>query len=187
MNRKEVAKIFAILKSNYNNFFKKLTIEEANGMVNLWALMFQEEPYEIVSAAVLSYIATKEDGFPPNVGEIKAHIRKLTEPQEMSEIEAANLIMKATANGYYNSKKEFEKLPHILQKLVGSSSKLKEWALMDSETLNSVVSSNIMRSYRVIQKQENEAKSLPPTVKKALSDFTEKLNIERIEKANEDS
>ena len=156
-------------------------------MVNLWALMFREEPYEIVSAAVLSYIATKEDGFPPNVGEIKAHIRKLTEPQEMSEIEAANLIMKAAANGYYNSKKEFEKLPPVLQKLVGSPSRLKEWALMDSETLNSVVSSNIMRSYRVIQKQENEAKSLPPIVNKALSDFTEKLDIERIEKANEES
>ena len=171
MTKTDTVKIFAILKVNYSNFFKNLTEIEAKAMVELWAEMFADEPAQLVSAAVKSYIATDISGYPPNVGAIKENVRKLTAPKAMAEIEAINIIRHAAANSLYDADAEFEKLPQILKRLTGNSTRLREWGLMDSDTFNSVVASNVMRSYKTILKEEREYQVLPKDVKQALSEF----------------
>lgn len=174
----ETLKIFAVLKANYSNFFKTISRVDAEAQVNLWAEMFQDEPYNLVGAAVKSYIATDINGFPPNVGKIKEQIRKLTQTEQLTEQEAINLILKATQNSIYNSQDEFNKLPPVLQKLVGSPNQLREWAIMDSDVVNSVVSSNLMRSYRVIAERERQQQALPSSVKNILDAAAERLSLE---------
>lgn len=164
----ETLKIFSVLKANYPNFFKNTSKADAEAQVNLWAEMFKEEPYELVSASVLSHIATDTNGYPPNVGQIKANISKLTSQEDMTEQEAVNLILKACANSGYNSKEEFEKLPPILQRLVGSPSQLKEWSQMDSDVVNSVIASNLMRSYKTVAERERHHQALPTSVRQLL-------------------
>lgn len=178
MNREETLKIFSVIKANYGNFFKSMTKTDAEAMVSLWEDMFSDEPYELVGAAVKSFIASDVEGYPPNVGKIKEHIKKLTEPDEMTEQEAANLIFKALSNSIYNSESEFEKLPPTLQTLVGSPNMLREWAMMDSDTVHSVISSNLMRSYRNISEREKFKQALPSSVKNLLAEATQKLCIE---------
>lgn len=168
MTLTETFKIIAVLKANYPFMDKGLTIDEIEGRTNLWAEMFADDDYRIVGGAVKAYIANDETGYAPNVGQIKSYIRKLTEPDEMTEQEAVNLILKAAANSGYNSQAEFEKLPPVLQRLVGSPSQLKEWALMDSSVVNSVVSSNLMRSFKAVAQQEKEIKALPSSVRQIL-------------------
>ena len=85
-------------------------------------------------------------------------------------------MLKATRRSILNSKEEFEKLPPILQRLVGSPSKLKEWALMDADTVNSVVASNLMRSYKVIAEKEKEFQALPSNVR-AVLESAKKVNL----------
>lgn len=177
MTYDETAKIFSVLKANYANFFKGVSRLDAEAMLKLWTKMFSDEPYEVVSAAVMSFIASDIKGFPPNVGLIKAHVRKLTKKPEMTEQEAANLILKAATNSIYNSKQEFEKLPPTLQRLVGSPNKLKEYALMDIEVLNTVVSSNIQRSFKIIQQQEKEYAALPTSIKQLSSALAENFKM----------
>lgn len=178
MNYEETLKIFAVMKANYMNFFKGMSRIDAEAQVNLWCEMFQDTPYELVGAAVKAHIATDTDGYPPNVAKIKEQIRKLTQTEEMSEQEAVRLIMRACSNSTYNAKTEFDKLPPTLQRLVGSPSQLREWAMMDSEVLNSVVSSNLMRSYRVVAERERQHQALPSSVRNLIAGITEQKLLE---------
>lgn len=173
----ETLKIFAVLKANYSNFYKTITRTDAEAQVNLWSEMFADDDYTIVGAAVKAYIANDENGYPPNVGKIKAYIRKLTEPEEMTEQEATTLILKALQNGYYGAEEEFNKLPPTLQRLVGHPSQLRAWSQMDESEVQTVVASNIMRSYRVIAESQKQTEALPSSLRNMLEQASEKLRL----------
>ena len=178
MDRAETLKIFSVIKANYGNFFKNTTKTDAEAMVSLWEEMFCDEPYNVVGAAVKSFIASDVEGYPPTVGKIKEYIRKLTQPEAMTEQEASNIIFKAISNSLYNAEVEFDKLPPILQTLVGSPYMLREWAMMDSDTVHSVISSNIMRSYRVAEERHRVKEALPSNIKAMLEEASNRLSIE---------
>ena len=96
MNVNETLKILSVLKANYPNFYKGMSKIDAEAQVILWSEMFEDTPYELVGVAVKSYIATDVNGYPPNIGKIKEHIKSLSQSDnELSEQEAVNLIMKA--------------------------------------------------------------------------------------------
>lgn len=180
MNRTETLKIFSVLYAEYGYKFspKGMSKIDADAKANLWEEMFRDTPYELVGAAVKAYIATTTNGEPPNVGKIKDHIKKLTQQEEMTEQEAVNLIRKACSNSCYNSVEEFNKLPPVLQRLAGSPNQLREWAVMDTEVFNSVVSSNLMRSYKVVAERERQTKALPGHIRAFLEQTANNLLIE---------
>ena len=104
---------------------------------------------------------------------IIASIGEISRPAELSEGEAWALIAKALRNSSYNSEKEFEALPENLQRLVGHPSQLREWASMDTETVQSVVQSNFMRSYRARQESERKMQAMPSDVRAKLAGIAE--------------
>ncbi len=180
MNVNDTLKILSVLKANYPNFYKNMSKVDAEAQVNLWSEMFADTPYELVGAAVKSYIATDVNGYPPNIGKIKEQIRSLTQTEnEMSEQEAFNLIMKALQNSNYNAQAEFDKLPSVLQQLVGSPQMLREWAKMDTETVNSVVSSNLMRSFKAIKERERVQQALPSSTKNIIAELSNAFSMDK--------
>lgn len=172
MNLVETAKLMAVLETAYPMFYAKKTQQEREDAIRLWAEMFADEPGELVAMAVKALIKTRASTFPPGIGEITEKIQQLTQPNEMTELEAWGLVLKAIGNSNYNSGEEFQKLPPVLQKLVGSPSQLREWAAMDSETLNSVVASNFQRSYKIRAKSERDYLALPSSVKTYVASIT---------------
>lgn len=178
LNRKELLGIFALLEANYEPQFAKKTDLNKKAMVNLWEEHFIDKDYNIVKAAVNAYIATDTSGYLPNVGQINEHIRKLTQQDEMTEQEAVSLIMKATRNGLYGAKEEFEKLPPVLKRLAGSPEQIKVWAMMDEDEMQTVVASNLMRSYKAIAEKERQRQVLPSNIKAMLEQVKEQLKIE---------
>ena len=178
MDRAETLKIFSVIKAEYRNHFKDISAVDANAMVDLWTEMFADVDYGIVGAAVKSYILSNTSGHPPKVGQINELIKKLTEPEPMTEQEASNLIFKALSNGIYNAESEFDKLPPILQTLVGSPNMLREWAMMDSDTVKSVIASNIMRSYRVAEERHRVKEALPSNIRAMLEEASNRLSLE---------
>lgn len=174
MTYDETLAIMAVLKAAYPNFYKDMKRSEAEGIVSLWAQMFADEPAEVVAVAVKAHIVNDPKGFPPHIGAIKTAIAKLKNPEEMTEMEAWALVRKAVSNGIYGAVEEFNKLPEIVQRLVGSPNQLKEWALMDAETVGSVVASNFQRSYKVRAQSEREFLALPADVR----NFAEQLAAE---------
>lgn len=174
MTREETLAIMSVLKAAYPTFYKDMNRKDADGVVGLWASMFSDEPAELVAAAVKAHIATDVKGFPPHIGAIKEAITKLRQPEEMTEFEAWALVEKACRNSQYGSDKEFYKLPEICQRLVGSPRQLREWGMMDAETVASVVASNFQRSYRARAKHEREQMALPSDVKALMQQIAAK-------------
>lgn len=168
MDRGETLKIFSVIKANYGNFFKNMPKADAEAMVNLWTDMFSDKPYHLVGQALKAYIASDISGYPPNVGQINEQIKNLIQQNGMTEYDAITTIRKAMSNSIYNSQQEFDKLPKIIQRLVGSPNQLKEWATMDMNEFETVVASNLMRSYKVIKKEETEKAMLPKEIKKLI-------------------
>ena len=148
--------------------------------VNLWADMFAEEPFEAVAAATKAYIATDTGGFMPTIGKLKDMLHRMQSPQQMTQMEAWGLVAKALKNSIYGAAEEFQKLPPAVQRTVGSTAQLREWALMDAETVQSVVASNFQRSFQVCQKRENDFQKLPGAVKSFITELAGKMKFEEL-------
>jgi hypothetical protein len=177
MTKKEMAEILAIMQANYPDDFRGMSDAAMHGKINLWFMQFRDDEYKEVLAAVMAHIATDTNRFMPPVGVIKAKLVEIRQPEEMTEMEAWDLVSKATRNSSYNSAEEFAKLPPVVQRLVGSPMQLKEWAAMDTETLQSVVASNFQRSYKVRAKSERDYLALPASVKTYMAGLADGMRM----------
>ena len=177
MNRTETIKIMAVLRAAYPQYYDKQSQEDLHGIINLWTEMFSDDPYDIVALAVKALIKTRPSSYPPTIGEISAKILQITTPPEISELEAWAMVSNALRNSGYNSVKEFEKLPPIVQKIVGSPSQLREWSQMESTTVNSVIASNFQRSYKARTKNERDYMALPASVKSFMEELAAPMQM----------
>lgn len=169
MNRQETLAIMSVLKAAYPNFYKDMGRSDAESIVGLWEEMFKDDPAEVVAMAVKSHIANDRKGYPPHIGAIKDAIVKLhTRSTEMTELEAWGLVRKAIGNSNYEADKEFNKLPANIRRLVGSPNQLREWAMMDSDVVGSVVASNFQRSYKARVESDREYRALPSDVRETM-------------------
>ena len=168
MDRADVLRIMGVLKAAYPSYYRDMGAKEANSIVALWEEMFREDDPQVVALAVKAHIVNDKKGFPPHIGAIKEAIVKIVAPEEMTEQEAWALVAKACRNGTYGAQKEFDALPPVVQRLVGSPNQLKEWATMDSHELQTVVASNFQRSYRARAAHEREYLALPGDVRQAM-------------------
>lgn len=172
MTEKEIRMTLGVMKVAYPNSFRDMQEGDRNALVALWKRQFAEADYKAVSMAVDSIIATDPSPFMPTIGRIKEEITKLTQPKMLTEQEAWLLVEKACRNSNYNSKEEYDKLPPEVQRLVGSHNQLREWAMMNSDELKTVVASNFMRSYRVRSKNDRDFLALPQNIRGMLEAAT---------------
>lgn len=165
MNRKETVSVLALLRAAFPAFYREMDRRELEKIVDLWEDMFRQDDGRIVAAAVKALIAAKTDSFPPSVGAVKEKVRQIAEPETVSEQEAWSRISKALRNGTYGAEQEFAALPEDLQRVVGSPEQLRAWAAMDEKSVQSVVASNVQRSYRAKAQASREFSALPEDVK----------------------
>ena len=179
MTREDTIKILAVLRGAYPAFYRDITKQEAESTIALWMSMFDEEPYELVGAAVKAFISGDSKGFPPSIGQVKERIRQITQPEEMTEQEAWSYVSKALRNSTYGSVEEFAKLPPEVQAVVHDPGQLRQWAMTPADEVETVIASNFMRSFRAKQKATKEYMALPTEVKRLMisagfrSDHTE--------------
>jgi len=176
MTRQEALAIMAMLKTAYPSFYKDLSKEELNAAVNLWATMFSEESIQVVTEAIKALMCTLK--YPPTIADVKEKIAMITQPPIMTEMEAWDMVRRAIS--YYHANEAFANLPPILQKIVGSPNQLREWALMDVDTVNSVIQSNFMRSYKAKVAQEKEYAMLPESTRQLIQSIAAKMDMKAI-------
>ena len=83
-------------------------------------------------------------------------------------MEAWALVSRAIQNGQNGAEEEFAKLPEIVQKAVGSPSLLRSWATTDERSIENVVQSNFMRTYRAELSRKREVQTMPKDVLKIM-------------------
>ena len=178
MTKQETMAIMAILREAYPIYYRDKTKDEIITSVNLWAEMFADDDVNIVKASIKAFIASDTKGFPPVIGQIKHQIQKLITTEEMTEVHAWDLVSKAIRNGTYGSEEEFEKLPTVIQKAIGSPDRLREWSGVEPSEVQTVVASNFMRSYRAKLAHEQEHDRLPNDVKQIMAQLQQKQRLE---------
>lgn len=176
MTKRDVVGIMALLQTAYPAYYAKQDNQQRMEAVNLWAELFADDPAPLVYGAVKSIIVSG-GAFPPSIGEIKNKMHDLSAPAGMSETEAWALVSKACSNGIYGYEAEFAKLPPTVQAAVGRPEQLREWAMMDVETVQSVVASNFMRGYKTAQRREKETAMIPESVKALLDGVGARMMI----------
>ncbi len=162
MTLTETKKALAVIQEIYPRFMDG---RHADTTAAIWAKLFPSEEYAQVEGAILAFVASDVKGFAPSIGQIKDKIAQMQADNTLDEAGAWALVAAAMRNGIYGSEKEFAKLPFDVQRAVGSPSQLRDWAMMDTETVNSVVCSNFMRSYRARATHTRELQKLPDGVR----------------------
>jgi hypothetical protein len=127
---------------------------------SVWFEFFKDDDYMVVQAAIQKYIANNT--FQPTVADIRKYLTQITAPEnDMPEQYAWALVYKAICNSNYSAKDEFDKLPDVCKKAVGTPDNLREWAMLSTDEVNTVIQSNFLKGFRVAKKQEAELASLP--------------------------
>ena len=177
MNTLESNLVLGTLQSAFPSFYRGLGQKAARDIADLWAKMFEDDDFKSVMAAVQALIATRTEGYPPTIGEVKEKLGQLRCPEELSEQDAWALVSKACQNGYYHATEEFENLPEVVQRAVGSPEQLKAWSQMDASTVESVVASNFMRTFKVKQKQQKELDMIPSEARQYIAAVSDKMSL----------
>lgn len=158
MTREQTQQVLLNLKKAYPFFYKDIGPDEGEEIADLWYEMFEDDDVALVVKAVKLFIKSDSKGFPPVIGVIKAKMEEIIEasrPKSISEFEAWQMVKDAARNSLYNSKKEFDKLPPIIQRVIGDYYTLRSWAEMDMDRLETIIQPGFIKSYKTVCEQEN--------------------------------
>lgn len=165
MNRDETKQILMRIQSTFPNWKPQ---SDLRFVVEAWHEYLSDYNYDQVRAALKAFVLSDVGGFGPNPGQLIGMIDRLGNSEELNEMEAWSLVSKALRNGYYGAEQEFEKLPPIVQKTVGSPSQLRNWSQTDSDSVENVIQSNFMRTYRQELAKNREIRKIPQDTRLAL-------------------
>lgn len=188
MTREETSQMLTLLKVAYPNFYGKMSAKDGMATLNLWAEMFADDDVNIVKFALHRLIET-HTGFPPDIAEVKSHIRLLVQAStgEPTDEELWRILRKAAANGLYGSSEEFERLPPVLKRYCGSPSALREMAMQDETILDTVVHGQFLRQISGIRERQEYHDILPEGVRDAVSRLYGRMDGERVLTAGEEN
>ena len=165
MNQEEALIICTMLEANYQPF-KDLSV--ATGV---WADAFKDVPFELVNAAVKSYMKRTTDDFRPNVGKITEEIDTILNGENLSEMEAWELIRKAVSGSTRSDSSaylEWVKLPRDIQQVV-SADQILRWQTMNTNEMDTVVQARFIKSYQKVKEREFKNRVLPEGMKTAFA------------------
>lgn len=175
MTKDETVQLLMLMSAAYPTFRP----EDKQATSNMWHLMLKDYSFTQVQVAFKSYVATSSSAFAPSISQIIDEIHRADTMFAPSESEMWSRVYQAICNSSYNAVTEYNDLPSICQKAVGSPQILKEWSRMDIETVNSVVQSNFLKSYRTEVKRQTDLAKMPNDIKQLLLQTSERLGIDK--------
>lgn len=164
MTNEEVKKIIGTMILAYPNYKP----DNMTMLIELWKEMLSEYTYQQVAMALKAFIATDTKGYAPSIGQLVGKMQMINQPEELNEMEAWNLVSKAIRNGYYGAEEEFSKLPPLVQKAVGSHEQLRQWAQTEIVSVENVIQSNFMRTYRAVVERSLNVSRMPVEARKMI-------------------
>ena len=166
MSRDDAKKILKVIVDTYPNF----KLEDISSTIDAWYFFLADYDYRVISMALKTYVQTNGSGFAPSVSQLIALTNVVEDYSVLNESEAWGLVRKAISNGNYHAEDEFDKLPELVQKAVGRAANIKEWAQLQTSEVETVVSSNFMRNYRVEVQRAKEVARMPEQIQQLIAD-----------------
>ena len=167
MTRSDVQKILATIEMMFSSF----KVDDPTAMVDIWHSFLEPYEYVDISSAIGEYVKTSNSTYAPSISQLIGIVNKNKKvPMHLSLIQDSDawaLVRIALQNSTYHASEEFEKLPSMVKKAVGSANQLYAWACDDNYN-ESAISSTFKRSYREICKKELEYSELTDQQKKCV-------------------
>lgn len=153
--------------------------EDVNMTIDIWYDVFRNDNVDLIKVAVKSLIQHLE--YPPTIADVRKEMGKLvgTATNEDLAIDEWNKIRQAIKSSGYYAKENFDTLPEIAKRFVGTPQQLKDWAI--SEDFNSeVLRSQFLKQYEVLKEREKYTASLNnnPQLQKILNQITNPKMLE---------
>lgn len=185
MTREEAKKIIMIMSTSYPNYKP----QDLTMTVDTWHMMLEDYAYNQVALALKAFVISDTKGFAPSVGQLIDKLQKISQPEELNEMQAWTLVSAALRNGYYGAEEEFNKLPPLVQKAIGAPTQLRNWSQTNTESVENVVQSNFLRTYRSVLQRELDVSKMPAEIKDLIEANQPKLKTPapaKIEQKNDE-
>lgn len=141
----------------------------------VWYSMLKDLDYQTASAAIQKHMQSEERE--PTVASIRKHAEQINGGlrDEIGEMQAWSMAYRAISDSAYHADERFAELPETIQRAVASPGNLREWGQMDAKTVNSVIQSQFLRSYRAEVKRAADLRKLSPDLLKLTGIVMDKL------------
>lgn len=157
MKFEEFAKLVAAIKT----YYPRDNMIPSKEAAELWYEALKDLDYIVASEALKKYVMTNR--YPVTISDIREYaLKEMAEPR-LNEMQAWALVSKALRNGGYHAEEEFNKLPPVVQKAVGTPDMLRAWAMTDEKSVENVIQSNFMRAFQIETKREHDRNKIKPS------------------------
>ena len=170
MTREETKKLLLTIGAVFPNFKP----ENATLTVDAWHWALEEYPAPAVKASLQIYLKTNKSGFAPSVSQIIDGIHSPQDNSRMTEGEAWAMVKRTLADCVYNTKERFDELPLEVRRAIGGHEVLRQWAMTDSDEVNTVIMSNFQRSYKAVVSQQEYAERVPDAISDVIKGLSAK-------------
>lgn len=178
MTREETIQVITLLAGNYNSIAEKDKTQKQL-MINTWQECLGDLDYKVVLQAVKMSIINSP--YPPTIHDIRKNAIEILKPNEKrSAIEAWEEAHKMISNGIYMTAEEFEKASPEVKKFFGNVRQVKELAMTDSDTVNTVTKGQFLKQYEILVERENARKMLPEKWLNITAQLAEKMSVKQI-------
>ena len=144
----------------------------------MWYVLLKDLPYQAASAALKAHMQTSAKV--PTPADIRSGAYRLTQGEQLNDLEAWDMVSKAISRSGYHSVEEYEKLPEIVRKAVGNSRNLFVWSQMDTESVESVVQSQFLRTYRTECQRAEQRQIMSPDLQRLTADTLYQLETKGV-------
>ncbi len=170
MNRESVIKILSILKAAYPNSYKELTKQEAESIISLYQTMFQDSDVDLVILAIKELINTFH--YPPTIADIKDKMDSIKNmSNDKSNLDLWAEVKEAINMPYDEMPNKFNSLSPEVKAFFKSPQGIKELAMMDSETINSVTKGQFFKQIDILKARNKQERMMLPETKKRIEEL----------------
>lgn len=159
--------------------------KDLKAAVQIWNEALREYSYEEMHFSLMQFFKNDMKGFAPIPGQL---IRPVAErkifSQNPEEGKAWAMVREAIGNSGYNSREEFDKLPPLAQKAVGSAYVLYTWSQTDSDALGTV-ENQFMKTYRRLMEDAIAENAATGALPEKVIQIEEKAAVPLIEEKQE--
>ena len=178
MNKTETVQVITLLAGNYDSIAKKDTTQKQL-MINTWLECLGDLDYKLVLQAVKKTII--ESPYPPTIHDIRKNAMELAKPStKRTAIEAWNEAYDMICGGLYMTEEQFRTASPEVQKFFGNVKQVKELAMTDTKTVNTVTKGQFLKQYDILVERERQQKLLPEQMQQMIGQLSEKMNVKQI-------
>lgn len=176
MTRNEMSRVIKAMKATYPKYYMGMSQDDVEGMLDVWSGLFANYKLSTVMAGLQAFIMADTKGFPPSPGQIVDIIHKTAASgTHLTATEAWALVRRAVSNSSYHAEEEFERLPDIVKRAVGSPGNIRELAAVDESEFETVEKSHFIRAYNTELLRMQEQEKIPYDVRLTISEGMESL------------